>query len=319
MLLALTGGVMTAVVFIDYRWTLWLGNHPWPAMADIMGRTLFEGQRPGGPDPVILYLLAAVMLYYRSWKGAAGSRVVSWRPQTGYIVASSLITAVLIVHSLKWIMGRARPQLVIQHQMAFTQWFAFGPHFITEGIYRGSFPSGHTAQAFLFMTLAYVLSAPAAAPVRIRRLGIAIGAATVVYALAMGIARCMSLSHWISDVVGMLLLGWVVMHLLYFKVMRVDDQQRYFRQYGVHAAMGRVWELVFTGYVLCMVSGIMMTVIGLRALWLGKMPALLAMAVPGLWLFGFGIRRCRRTHRQLVHCLRTPPVTPETAVKEEGP
>ena len=32
----------------------------------------------------------------------------------------------------------------------FSEWYEFGPHFITEGIYRGSFPSGHSAVILRF-------------------------------------------------------------------------------------------------------------------------------------------------------------------------
>jgi len=201
--------VMALITPVDYRWSIFIHKHNWPIFSKLIGQTIFEGEGFGAGDPVIVFILFCFTAYYLAWKKPPHNRFLAWRPQLGYIIASSLISGVFLVHSLKWIMGRARPYLVLSKEMPFSAWYELGPHFITEGTYHGSFPSGHTAQIFLLMTLAYILAADPDLRRRRRVIGWVWGGITVLISLAVGMARCMTLSHWISDVIGIIFLSWL--------------------------------------------------------------------------------------------------------------
>jgi membrane-associated phospholipid phosphatase len=257
---------MTFITGVDYRWTLFLGQHRWRRLSDFMGRTLFEGELPGGGDPVVVMLLIILVCYFLAWQKSDSSVLRSWRPQLGFVVTAALTAGIFLVHSTKWVLGRARPHLVLNDGFPFSQWYKFGPLFVTDGIFRGSFPSGHTAAVFLLMTFAYILSADPSYRLRRRLVGWAWGGITLAFSLAMGIGRCMSLSHWISDVVGIIFLSWITMHTLYFWILRVPDQVRFYEINGRFADMPRFWELRLCWNFFFVFLGLMGIMIGLRAI-----------------------------------------------------
>jgi membrane-associated phospholipid phosphatase len=264
-LLALGAIALALVPWVDRAWTLWLRQHRWSRLDRFMDRTLFEGEWIGGGDPVVILLILAAMGYYLAWKGYFRAAIERWRPHFGFALTCALITALQMVHSLKWIIGRARPREVFEKGMAFSHWFEFGPHFVTEGIYRGSFPSGHTAQVFILMALAYILAADPQLSKRTRRWGWCWGALALAYTLVMGVGRCMSFSHWLSDVVGALTMSWVGMHLIYFHLLRVPEQTDFYRRWGRHPRQPLVWEIQICFWCCGLFVGAMGLFLGLRA------------------------------------------------------
>jgi len=282
--------VMAGVTIVDKEWTIALSHHRLPQLVAFMEDSIFEGEPLGANDIVIFLLLAAVMAYYAAWRWPGLGKISVWRPQTGFILTSALVTGIYLVHGLKWIMGRARPDLVLEHKAAFSHWFAFGPLFVTDGVFYGSFPSGHTSQAFLLMAAAFVLVGDPLAGKPVRILGWLWGILALVFSLAMGTARCMTLSHWLSDILGSIFLGGICMHLLYFNVLRVPDQRRYADHHGRLPELPQVWELIFCLHVLLGTIGLMALIIGVRAVWIWKSPWLVAMVPMGAVLI-WGARK----------------------------
>jgi hypothetical protein len=209
------------------------------------------------------------------------------------MICSAFMGGIYLTHGLKWIVGRARPGLVLDG-WPFTQWYEFGPHFITEGIYRGSFPSGHAAQAFFLMALAYTLAGDPTRTRGVRVAGGLIGIGVVVFTLAMGTARCMSFSHWLSDVVAALFFGWIIMHWLYFDILRVPDQRRYFVLTGRLPEMPLVWEMILAAYGLAMTVGIMMMVIGGRSVFILQISWLVLLIPIGILVSWMALKRIFR-------------------------
>jgi membrane-associated PAP2 superfamily phosphatase len=229
-----------------------------------------------------------------------------WRPHFGFALTCALISAIQVVHSLKWVMGRARPKEVVAKGLAFSHWFEFGPHFVTEGVYRGSFPSGHTAQVFLLMAVAYILAADPQLSPRTRRLGWVWGILALAYTLVMGVGRCMSFSHWLSDVVGALVLSWIGMHLIYFRLLRVPEQVRFHRRWGGHPATPLVWEMQLCAWCLGLFLGAMGLLLGLRAALRGDIWLASALVLPGLGLVGFSYRGCAHLLASVRRCYQKP-------------
>ena len=285
---------MTLLTGNDYAWTVWLHQHRIPWIDDFLGRTVFEGEGLGGSDFAILFLAMAVVLYIHAWRKPDHQKLKAWRPYLGFIVSSGLVSSVYMVHSLKWVMGRARPRMVIKKGMAFTEWFEFGPHYVTEGIYRGSFPSGHTAAVLSLLTLAYVLAAGPSRSVAQRTVGLMWGGVSIAYCFFMAIGRSMSLGHWLSDCLFSIFMGWALMHILYYRVLKVPLQMRYFLDHQHHAATPKVWELRACIHILLIVLGAMAVAIGMRAFWEQSFPWLAALMVPGGWMVWFFGRQLNR-------------------------
>ncbi len=290
-LVLLSAILMTAAAWVDRSWTRALGGIVRPGFEEIMGRSIFEGEGLGINDLALLMLLSAIGVYCLACRRPANRRRAAWRPQAGFILVSGLVIGVYFVHSLKWIMGRARPELVIEKGLAFSHWFAFGPHFVTRGIYSGSFPSGHTAQMFLLMALAYVLAGDPGRSAGVRLAGWLWGAVALTASLAMGLARCMSLSHWLTDVLGSILGGWILMHLLYHHVLRVPDQHRFVVRHGQPPRLPAAWEIVLCTHWLIGILGLMGLALALRALLLQTGWGLLALLPAGLAALWFARRR----------------------------
>jgi membrane-associated PAP2 superfamily phosphatase len=290
---------MLGLIPVDEAWTLWIRQHRIRWLDRWMDQTLFEGEPLGGGDPVVLFLLIAAVLYYMAWKKGLASRLSRWRPHLGFILVSALTSSVMMVHSLKWVMGRARPSPVFKGQLPFSGWFEFGPHFITEGIYHGSFPSGHTAQAFTLMTLSYVLLLAADRRHYQRAIGWAWGCFSLVYTGLMGLTRCMKLTHWLSDVVFSVGCSWMLMHLIYYHLLDVPAQEAYFQQHGQYPQQPSAWELRLCLVLFFAALGGMLLLLGIRSVlldtgWLLQ-ASLLAAGALTTGYFGMKLLQLRRS------------------------
>ena len=262
--------LLAGASLVDREVTAALHRHQWKVFAEIMGRTLFEGQRPGANDPLVFLLLAALMTYLLGWLRPGSRRWSALRPQAGFILMTALVVAFLLVNMLKLSLGRARPDLVFNHGWPFSHWFTTGPHFIGDGLFRGAFPSGHTSQIFSSMAFAYALFCDPYASRRLRLLGLSWGVLIVCLSLLMGAARCMSLSHWLSDVIGAIGIGWIALHGIYFHLLHVPAQRIYFQSHGRHPRLPGFWELRLGGWLVLLALGVLVIVNGVRALLLWR-------------------------------------------------
>jgi PAP2 superfamily protein len=290
---------MFLLVPVDYDWTLVLRQHRIVWLDRWMAQSLFEGEPMGGGDPVILILLFVTGAYYLAWKKGPASRFFAWRPHLGFILVTAMTTSVMMVHSLKWVMGRARPSSVVKELLPYTDWFEFGPHFISQGTYRGSLPSGHTAQAFILITIAYILLQAPSKFKHQRLMGWLWGVTSLAYTLLMGISRCMHLSHWCSDVAFSMGMSWILMHLIYHRLLRVPHQEAYFKAFGHYPDQPRAWELRLCFLLFGAVLGGMAFVLGIRSLLLGTDWLLYTTLLPlgALIMFFFVLKSIRFAKR----------------------
>jgi membrane-associated phospholipid phosphatase len=266
---------MAAISPVDYEWTVYLIEHRWDPAVTFLRRTVFEGSAVGATDLPIFSLLILIVLYVWASRSRAKSQAVLLRPWLGFGLVSTLAAGLGAVHTLKWILGRARPyEVVAGDHLPFTPWYWPGPHFITEGIYRGSFPSGHTAAAFALIALAYALAGDPLLSRGWRLTGWFVGAGSLLFSAAMTVASSMARSHWLSDAVGATGFVWIVVHVLYYWGLRIPEQRRY---WAAHAALpplpGR-WEARFCGLGLLALLGVIAMGFGLRALVLQPVPYL---------------------------------------------
>lgn len=267
---------------VDSEWTLFLNRHRVDGWAEFMRRTVFQSGAFGGSDPGILLMLGPTIAYFFAYPKSRFPSLYRYRAYLGFIFFSSLVTGLGLVHSIKWMVGRARPYLVMDEGMAYSHWFEFGPLHVSNGIFFGSFPSGHTATAILMITFAYILAADRAHPLRIRILGWFWGAGVVIYTTLMIIGRSMSFHHWLSDSVGIALMDWIAIHAIYFWILKIPRQVKYYRSNGRYPPLARYWEIQLLWRLLIITLAVMAVVIGIKAVIFGDAPFLILLLIPAL-------------------------------------
>ena len=294
--------VLAVLTPYDYQWTHLLSTHTIHGFAEFMNRSVFDRSRlPGAGDLVYPPLIVAVLLYIPSWLWKFNHRLpgggrfpiflVSFRPLLGFTLMSALACALLFVHTTKQIMGRARPNEVFEGKMPFSEWYQSGPHFFTHGSFTGSFPSGHTATAAITIIFAYVLLASLADRRRwIGGIGLAL---SVLFTAAMGGARMMSASHWLTDVIFTLFAEWALIHIIFFHVLKVPEQRKYFRQHGRPQARPSFFELRVGLLLLLLCPGLWAFCTGFRSYRFEGWSWLLALTPAGLVWTLFFLRRIR--------------------------
>ncbi len=274
-------GLMIGVTFIDYEGTLYLIEHRWSYFAELMRRSMFEGGGLGGSDPAVFYLLFALAGYYLSHSEKKYPRLQPYRSFFGFVTLTSALAGLGVVHTVKWVVGRARPHEVIKQGLEYTNWYEFGAHYVAEGIFFGSFISGHTAIVAIFLTLAYILAGDPLLSKKWRIAGWIWGGISLSYSVIMLVARAMSRAHWISDSLASLVLVWGLTHVIYFWVLRIPEQRLYYDQHQKYPNTLRYWEVRLCLYFLMVAIGVAFILIGLQAFQRQATPWLACLVIPG--------------------------------------
>ncbi len=286
---------------VDYDTTIYLKQNAWPVFEDFYSRTLFEGDLPGTGDISIIGMLVCLGLYLFS---ARKERLARWRAELGFGIFAGLISALCFVHTVKWVVGRARPKEVFKQQLAYSDWFITGPHFISEGIYRGSFPSGHTLAALLPLLLGYMLAGNRENSPKVRIVGVIVGILSLLNAGGMALARPMSLNHWISDGLLGMLIGWLLIHLCYFWVLKVPQQRQLLGAGKRSEGLPNYWELKLGLLSVAVSVCVICALFGLRALFL-EVSLVWALLLPlGIVAGFFAVKGWWRLYRRFLYWIR---------------
>ncbi len=133
----------------------------------------------------LIFALAAAGFCLSGWN-LAGERPQPWAWKLLYVCLSVLV-AIAMVESIKYVFGRCRPELLFsQGEYGFT-WFS--------GKYvRNSFPSGHTTRIFALCTALGLVYKRLAVPL-------------LTLAFLVGVSRVFALKHYPSDVLAGMTLG----------------------------------------------------------------------------------------------------------------
>ncbi|MGK5093990.1 phosphatase PAP2 family protein [Deltaproteobacteria bacterium TL4] len=304
-LLSILIAVVVPLILIspyDFRWTEYLSAHRWNHFAELMRRSFFEEGQWGGSDPSIVFILIILVLYFWSWSSKAPLRIQAFRPWYGYIVFTSLFAGVGMIHSLKWMIGRARPVWHFKDNILFTTWYEFGVYSFPEPrLFYSSFPSGHTAAAMVLMTLAYLCAKDPVLSRKWRIWGWLWGGLVLGFSSLMMLSRCMAEDHWLSDGIGAIGLVWLAAHYFYFYVFQVPRQRQYFSKWRRHPFTPKLWEIKLFGLSLLMIFSVVGIVWGLRAmllqtqLWLGGATLL------GIIVFGLAYQQIEALHNRFMN------------------
>jgi len=292
-------GMMGMLTLFDFEGSRWIWERANPEFGDWTARTFFEGDAPGLSDLGICFLLVSLGLYLWSGRNSAPEWLQRERPYLSFIVLSALAGALGLVHGLKWVIGRARPHEVWLSDWPFTPWHGFGPHFVTEGIFFGSFPSGHTASVVTLLMLAYVLHSHP----DLRRWRVWAwlwGTVALAMSVTIAVGRVMTAHHWLTDCLGMILPIWTVLHWMFHRFLRTAEQREYIRMHGSYPPLPAYWELRFAGWGFLILLGAMGLVMGLRSVWLEVGIELLMLAPLGIGLIGYAWPRFRKLHETVL-------------------
>lgn len=280
----------------DYRWTLYFSTHKLQGFAEVMNRSIFNGDpRPGAGDLLYPLLFITLLLYFVSWQRKYdqpkdGSRFAAFitasRPLCGFILTSAFSCSLLFTHTVKQIVGRARPGAVFSGKAPFSVWYHTGPLFFTHGSYTGSFPSGHTATAAMSIIFAYAFMA--CLPKERRWMGGIFFVVSVGFTILMGISRMMSASHWLTDVVFTLFSQWALIHIIFYYFLDIPQKQEYIRRQGRPQPQPRFFELRICLILVPVCLGIWAFFTGLRSYHFAGFSWLLALTPVGLiWTLFF--------------------------------
>jgi membrane-associated phospholipid phosphatase len=312
-LVCLWAAAMIWLPRVDYRWTAQLTARRHEPPAVLARRTLFQGQLPGATDPAALLALATGALYVRANSAGASRRLVAARPVLGYLLVAALFAGFAVVHAAKLVLGRARPLDVLsRNHLPYTEWYQAGKLYLTTGLYRGSFPSGHTAAVFATLALAYALAFDPFAGRRSRIAGAAVALLSLAAAGFMTVANAMGGNHWLGDGVGAIGLVWLIVHLLYFRLLDVPAQRRRFGDAlvrGEEPPLARFWEARLCASGLLVLAGLTLAALGLRAFALQHPPTLAWLLLPGIGLLALGLPRARAQLAELRRSLAVPAVS----------
>jgi membrane-associated phospholipid phosphatase len=195
-----------------YVYDLWL--HPWPWFRDFMAHSIFEGEAFGGSDIGVLF---AIICFFAWLARRRGKTILPWFStlELRFIWLASLLTSIVSVHSLKWIISRARPKIIFTPEylgidpvgfLTRLRWPGFMPMDGPRGLTFNSFPSGHTAACAILMTVSYVCWR--------RKPGFSAAFFMIVmlFCVLMAVARSMAGMHWISDSIASFFITWAVIH-----------------------------------------------------------------------------------------------------------
>ncbi|MBU2509691.1 phosphatase PAP2 family protein [bacterium] len=289
--------IMIPLATVDYEVTIFFYHHKHKLFGELMKRTVFQGFKFGASDPAIFFQIIMACFYFCYSPKRKQNSYHYYRPFLGYVIFSSLVTGLGLVHSVKWILGRARPHLVFADKLPYSQWFEFGPHFVSDGIFYGSFPSGHTATVFLLITVSYWLIGNPQASRNSKIFGWVWGVLIIILTIMMAIGRCMTAHHWLSDSVGVTLMVLVSIHLNYYYILKIPQQVEYFSRQGTYVPLPRYWEFGLLWRLFFIAMGFMGVVIGIRSVVIGKAPGLILMVLPAVIMVFYLVRRVRQVYR----------------------
>ena len=290
-IIAAAAATMAIITPFDYAIVFELSAYDYKPLSSFMNESIFEGDRFGAGDISTFFQIAALFLYVYAWLNSQRrSRIVQCRPYFGFVVTTSLVLNVFIVHGLKFALGRARPEMVIENQAAFSNWYEFGALFLPLETSVGSLPSGHTASAIIFMTIAYALAGDRYHPTGIRLFGWIIAGLSLAYALFMTAIRCISLYHWPTDCLFSIIFGCLVIHILYFWILQVPRQTGYIRRIRSLPPGPKFWELKLCWHIFLAALGVLAMLTGVRGMFIENFAVFGIILIGGIIIFTGAIR-----------------------------
>ncbi|MBC8391136.1 MAG: hypothetical protein H8E17_01020, partial [Deltaproteobacteria bacterium] len=117
----------------------------------------------------------------------------------------------------------------------------------------------------------------------------------------------MTLSHWVSDVIGMIFLSWITLHALFFWILCIPDQVRFYSTHGRFPDLPRFWELRLCWNFFFVFLGLMGIAIGIRSIQLQHDQWLGMLSLVGVFFVVFFGGQARKLNRKVLQAFLSKP------------
>lgn len=219
-----------------------------------MGQSVFNGQFIGVSDiPIFLGIGCLAVYLYKLLRRIYDPA----RFYAVYILVTNLTFGVLIVHGLKFVIGRARPYLVAKDASLYSTALEFGAFWPGEHLYSGSFPSGHTAAMMSLLPFAFMVMFGWG---KVNSLfgRLALNFSVLIGASAMAVARYFSGDHYLTDCVFSVGVASIFHLYMYSGYIRVSERMSEGKDFPVFKFLkvpGIIVVGLFLLYLLRMIIG----------------------------------------------------------------
>ena len=222
-----------------------------PNFAKFMNESYFNfnGDGFGGQDLSYILFFFALIIYLFTLRPGNEEKYFLTRIRTGFILVSSIVLFVFN-RVVAVFFARVKPKETIVNKELYSSMLKFGHYSVSDAIFKGCFTSGNTTLATLVITLAFIsLTSPKLWKIIINFIVFS------AWGVIMGITRVITGENYPTDVIWGYITGVLLIIWIYFRVLRVPDQEigkfKIYLKYGeLRYAISFLFYAVFMGTVL---------------------------------------------------------------------
>ena len=217
-----------------------------PNFANFMNESYFNfnGDGFGGQDLSFILFFFALIVYLITMIPRYEERYILTRIRSGFIIVSSVVLFVFN-RVLATFFARVKPREVLLNPHLYTSMLKLGKYSISDAVFKGCFTSGFTTLATIMITLAFI-SLTSSKIWKIVLNFIIFSS----WGIIMGITRVVTGENYPTDVIWGYISGLLLINLIYFRVLRVPEQEE--GKFEIFTKFGELrWAISFIFYGLC--------------------------------------------------------------------
>ena len=217
-----------------------------PNFANFMNESYFNfnGDGFGGQDLSFILFFFALIVYLIAMIPRYEERYILTRIRSGFIIVSSVVLFVFN-RVLATFFARVKPREALLNPHLYTSMLKLGKYSISDAVFKGCFTSGFTTLATIMITLAFI-SLTSSKIWKIVLNFIIFSS----WGIIMGITRVVTGENYPTDVIWGYISGLLLINLIYFRVLRVPEQEE--GKFEIFTKFGELrWAISFIFYGLC--------------------------------------------------------------------
>ncbi len=215
-----------------------------PNFANFMNDSYFSfnGDGFGGQDLSFILFIFALFIYLFTELPRNKGKFTLTRIRSGFILVSSIVVFVFN-RVLATFFARVKPKEVFVNADLYSSMLKFGKYTIPEAFLKGCFTSGFTTLATLMITLAFIsLTSPNLWKIIINFIIFSS------WGIIMAVTRVISGENYPTDVIWGYITGLLIIILIYFRVLRVPEQESgKFEIYTKNGELRYAFSFIFYG------------------------------------------------------------------------
>lgn len=213
----LTVIILALIAPLDQKLTYYLNTQFYGDWVYFFHQSIFQHKKLGFTDfGIFFYLMVIFALIKKRWIDKTQNTELL--DKLAFLILSGLIVGVVFIHATKFGLGRARPYLVIDEGFSYSSWYELGSVLSLKNGQSGSFPSGHTATTLWLFALWLLLPFRTMDSFWAKVGSYGFLAIAILQSVVTGISRSVILDHWVTDWVASILVGYLIIVILYKKI-----------------------------------------------------------------------------------------------------